>query len=139
MGIGVPGGVAAKLAQPERRVVVGTGDGGFLMNVQELETACRLRTPFVTIIWVDDAYGVIRWKQERVFGRAFGVDFGNPDFVRLAESFGLPGFAVERAADFAPTLERALDLDLPSVIAVPVDYGENRRLTEALGEVQVTV
>ena len=139
MGIGVPGGIAAKLAQPERRVVIATGDGGFLMNVQELETACRLGTPFVTIVWVDGGYGSIRWKQEQSFGRTFGVDFGNPDIVKLAEAFGLTGFAVQRADDFAPALERALALDRPSVIAVPVDYSENVRLTETLGDVQVTI
>lgn len=139
MGIGVPGGIAAKLAQPERRVVVATGDGGFLMNVQELETARRLGTAFVTVVWVDDAYGVIGWKQQREFGRAFGVEFGNPDFVELAAAFDLPGFAVREADEFAPTLEKALSLDRPSVVAVPVDYGENVRLTETLGDVQITV
>ncbi len=139
MGIGVPGAIAAKLAEPERRTVVVTGDGGFMMNAQELETARRLKTPFVTLIWVDGSYGVIRWKQERSFGRSFGVDFGNPDFARLAEAFGLPGFNVTRADEFAPTLERALSLDEPSVIAVPVDYRENRRLTETLGEVEVLI
>jgi acetolactate synthase I/II/III large subunit len=139
MGIGVPGGIAAKLAQPDRRVVVVTGDGGFLMNVQELETAKRLRTPFVTMVWVDDGFGVIRWKQERDFGRSFGSDFGNPDFGKLAEAFGLPGFTVRQANDLAPVLEKALALEEPSVIAVPVDYSENRRLTETLGEVEITV
>jgi acetolactate synthase-1/2/3 large subunit len=137
MGIGLPGGIAAKLADPSRKVVVVAGDGGFLMNVQELETARRLGTAFVTVVWVDNGYGSIRWKQERAGGRVFGVDFGNPDFVRLAGAFGLPGFAIERADDFAPTLERALALDLPSIIAVPIDYRENHRLTEALGEVQI--
>jgi len=139
MGIALPGGIVAKLAAPERRVVVVTGDGGFLMNVQELETARRLGTAFVTVIWVDNAYGVIRWKQERGFGRAFGVDFGNPDFVKLAGAFGLPGFAIAHADDFAPTLDKALRLDVPSVIALPVDYSENNRLIEALGEVQVSI
>ncbi len=139
MGIGVPGGIAAKLAKPDTRVVVVTGDGGFLMNVQELETAKRLRTPFVTMVWVDDGFGVIRWKQERNFGRSFGSDFGNPDFGKLAEAFGLPGFMVREADDLAPVLERALGLEEPSVIAVPVDYSENRRLTETLGEVEVTI
>ncbi len=139
MGIGVPGGVAAKLAEPGRRAVVVTGDGGFLMNVQELETARRLKTNFVTVIWVDGHYGVIRWKQERQFGRTFGVEFGNPDFAALARSFGIAGFEVERAGDFAPTLARALSLDEPSVIAVPVDYRENRRLTETLGEAEGVV
>ena len=139
MGIGVPGGVAAKLAEPQRRVVVVTGDGGFLMNVQELETAKRLGTAFVTVVWVDGAYGVIRWKQERKFGRAFGVDFSNPDFAALAQAFGLPAFNVTRAEAFAPTLESALSAGQPSVIAVPVDYRENHRLTEALGEVQISI
>lgn len=139
MGIGLPGGIAAKLAEPERRTVVVSGDGGFLMNVQELETARRLKTAFVTVIWVDDGYGVIRWKQERSFGRSFGVDFGNPDFALLAQAFGLPGFNIAQADEFAPALERALGLDQPSVIAIPVDYRENRRLTEALGDVQILV
>jgi acetolactate synthase-1/2/3 large subunit len=139
MGIGVPGGIAAKLAQPDRRVVVATGDGGFLMNVQELETAGRLGTAFVTVVWVDGAYGVIGWKQQRQFGRTFGVEFGNPDFGRLAAAFDLPGFTVRRADDFAPLLEEALALGQPSVISVPVDYSENVRLTEALGDVQITV
>jgi acetolactate synthase-1/2/3 large subunit len=139
MGFGVPGGIAAKLAKPRCRVVVVAGDGGFMMNVQELETAKRLGTAFVTVIWVDGGYGSIRWKQERWPGRTFGIEFGNPDFAALAASFGLPGFAIEQAEDFAPTLERALALDVPSVIAVPVDYQENHRLTEALGEVQMQV
>ena len=139
MGIGVPGGIAAKLAEPERRVAVVTGDGGFLMNVQELETARRLGTAFVTVVWVDGGFGSIRWKQETRFGRSFGVEFGNPDFLRLAEAFDLAGFAIERADDFAPALQQALSLDRPSIIAVPVDYSENHRLTEALGEVQVAI
>ncbi len=139
MGIGVPGGIAAKLAEPERRVVVVTGDGGFLMNVQELETAHRLGTAFVTVVWVDDGYGSIRWKQEGRFGRTFGVSFGNPDFARLADAFGLACFPIARADDFAEALEQALRLERPSIIPVPVDYSENHRLTEALGEVQITM
>lgn len=139
MGIGVPGGVAAKLAEPHRRVVVVTGDGGFLMNAQELETAKRLGTAFVTIVWVDGSYGVIRWKQERSFGRAFGVDFGNPDFAALAKAFELPGFNITRADDFALCLEQALRLDQPSIIAVPVDYRENHRLIETLGDLQMSI
>jgi acetolactate synthase-1/2/3 large subunit len=139
MGIGLPGGIAAKLAAPERRVVVVSGDGGFLMNVQELETARRLGTSFVTVVWVDGGYGSIRWKQEAIFGRAFGVEFGNPDFVQLAQAFGLPAFLIAEADDFAPALTRALALEEPSIIAVPVDYGENHRLTETLGEVQISV
>jgi acetolactate synthase-1/2/3 large subunit len=129
MGIAVPGAVAAKLAFPERRVVAVTGDGGFLMNSQELETARRLRTAFVTLIWVDQSYGVIEWKQEQRYGRTFGTRFTNPDFAAYARSFGLPGFRVERADDLLPTLTRALALDEPSVVEVPVDYRENAHLT----------
>jgi acetolactate synthase-1/2/3 large subunit len=132
MGIGVPGAVAAKLAHPERRVVAVTGDGGFLMNSQELETAKRLGTAFVVLIWVDDAYGVIEWKQQQRFGRTFGTHFTNPDFVRYAEAFNLPGFRVESAAELLPTLRRALDQDVPSIVEVPVDYRENIRLSTHL-------
>jgi len=139
MGIGVPGGIAAKLAAPECRVVVVSGDGGFLMNVQELETARRLGTPFVTVVWVDGGYGSIRWKQEARFGKSFGVEFDNPDFVQLAKAFGLSAFPIAHADDFAPALTRALALDEPSIIAVPVDYRENHRLTETLGEVQISM
>ncbi len=128
MGIAVPGAVAAKLAFPERRVVAVTGDGGFLMNSQELETARRLKTAFVTLIWVDQSYGVIEWKQEQRFGHTFGTRFTNPDFAAYARSFGLPGFRVERADDLLPTLARALTLDEPSVVEVPVDYRENAHL-----------
>jgi acetolactate synthase-1/2/3 large subunit len=128
MGIAVPGAIAAKLAFPERRVVAVSGDGGFLMNSQELETARRLGIAFVTLIWEDASYGVIEWKQQRRFGRTFGTRFTNPDFVEYARSFGLPGFRVERAADLLPTLTKALTLDMPAVIAVPVDYRENARL-----------
>ena len=133
MGFGLPGGIAAKLAEPDRRVVVVTGDGGFMMNVQDLETAVRIGTAFVIVVWVDNAYGVIKLNQERTFGRTFGVDFGNPDFAALAASFGVQGFNITRADDFAPTLEQALHLDQVSIIAVPVDYSQNYRLAEAIG------
>ena len=134
MGIAVPGAIAAKLAYPERRVVALTGDGGFLMNSQELETARRLRTAFVTMIWVDESYGVIEWKQQQRFGRAFGTRFSNPDFARYAAAFGLPGFRVERTEDLLPTLTRALALDEPSIVEVPIDYRENLRLSAHLAD-----
>lgn len=126
--IAVPGALAAKLAFPERHVVAVTGDGGFLMNSQELETAMRLRTAFVTLIWTDASYGVIEWKQEQRFGRAFGTRFTNPDFVGYARALGMPGFRVEGTDDLLPTLKRALRLDVPSIVEVPVDYRENMRL-----------
>ena len=100
MGIAVPGGLAAKLAQPERKVVAVSGDGGFLMNSQELETAHRLRLPYVNVVWTDRRYGVIELNQQRRFGRTFGVEFTNPDLVQYASSFGLPAWRVEQARRF---------------------------------------
>jgi acetolactate synthase-1/2/3 large subunit len=129
MGIGLPGAIAAKLARPERRVVTVTGDGAFLMNVQELETAVRLGLAFVVLIFRDDGYGVIRWKQERQFGRTAGVEFGNPDFVALAHAFGCEGVKITAAKELRPVLERALTARVPVLIDCPVDYRENDRLT----------
>jgi acetolactate synthase-1/2/3 large subunit len=130
MGIGVPGAIAAKLLFPQRRVVTVTGDGGFLMNVQELETARRLGLPLVALIFRDDGYGSIRWKQEQRFRRTAGVEFGNPDFVRLAEAFGCRGFRVETAGQLSPILREALAHTGPALIDCPVDYRENDRLGE---------
>jgi acetolactate synthase-1/2/3 large subunit len=130
MGIGLPGAIAAKLARPERRVVAVTGDGGFLMNVQELETAVRLRLAFVVLIFRDDGYGVIRWKQERQFGRTAGVEFGNPDFVALARAFGCEGVRITAAQELRPALEHALAATVPTLIDCPVDYRENDRLVD---------
>lgn len=134
MGIALPGAIAAKLALPERKVVAVTGDAGFLMNVQELETAVRLKTPIVVLIWNDSGYGLIKWKQMNQFGRVSHVDFSNPDFVKLAESFGAVGVRVESAAELLPALRKALESDSVTIIDCPVDYGENLKLTAALGE-----
>ncbi|MDQ3870256.1 MAG: acetolactate synthase large subunit [Chloroflexota bacterium] len=133
MGISVPGAIAAKLVHPRRQVVALAGDGAFMMNSQELETAKRIGTDVKVVIWRDDAYGLIDWKQRNEFGRPFAVEFGNPDFVAYARSFGIAGFRPESAADLYPTLMRALDVDGPAVIDVPIDYRENLRLTERLG------
>ena len=133
MGIGLPGAIAAKRTFPDRKVVTVTGDAGFLMNVQELETAMRLGTPLVALIWRDDKYGLIEWHQLRKFGRSTHIEFTNPDFVKLAESFGCKGYRVESSADLLPTLRRALDDDTVVVIDCPVDYSENMKLTEKLG------
>ena len=134
MGIALPGAIAAKLVHPDRHVVALCGDGGFLMNTQELETAKRIGAgDRRSSIWRDDGYGLIDWKQRNEFGRPFGVEFGNPDFVAFAESFGIPGFRPSSAADLYPTLMRALEVDGPSVVDVPIDYRENLRLTERLG------
>jgi acetolactate synthase-1/2/3 large subunit len=133
MGIALPGAIAAKLLYPEKKVVAVSGDGGFLMNCQELETAVRLGVPLVVLILRDDGYGVIRWKQLSRYGREAGVAFGNPDFVRLAGAFGCRGFRVESADELIPTLRDAFAGPTPVVIDVPVDYRENLKLTEELG------
>jgi hypothetical protein len=130
MGIAVPGALAAKLAYPERKVVAVTGDAGFLMNSQEIETALRVGTPFVILIWNDAEYGLITWHQLRHFGRASHIAFDNPDFVKYAESFGAKGYRVEKAADLISTLKAALAEDRVTVIDCPVDYAENMKLTQ---------
>ena len=133
MAFSLPGAFAAKLVHPERKVLAAIGDGAFLMSSAELETAVRERVHFVVLVWVDGGYGLIGWKQDLHFGRRSAVSFGNPDFVRFAESFGAKGYAIEAASELLPTLRKALDDDAVSVIAVPVDYTENARLVERLG------
>ncbi|MEH2278403.1 MAG: acetolactate synthase large subunit [Nostoc sp.] len=141
MGIAIPGALAAKLIHPKRKVVAVTGDGGFMMNSQELETALRVGTPFVTIIFNDGGYGLIEWKQENQFGKGNSsfVHFSNPDFVKLAESMGLKGYRVESALDLIPTLKEALAQDVPAVIDCPVDYRENHRFSQKAGELSCAV
>ena len=133
MGIAVPGAIAAKLAFPDRQVVAVTGDAGFMMNSQEIETAMRLNTPIVILIWNDSGYGLIEWKQMNQFGRKSNVDFTNPDFVKYAESFGAKGYRVEKAGDLEAILETALADNTVSIIDCPVDYRENLKLTDQLG------
>jgi acetolactate synthase-1/2/3 large subunit len=133
MGFALPCAIAAKLVHPDRRVVTVNGDGGFMMNVQELETASRLKTPIVNVIWENCQYGSIVWKQDKKFGEHFGVDFTNPDFVKLAESFGLPAWRCESADDFGARLRHALTLDVPSLIVLPIDYSLDVAFSEELG------
>jgi acetolactate synthase I/II/III large subunit len=133
MAFALPGAFAAKLVHPQRKVLAVMGDGAFLMSAAEIETAVREKVHFVILVWVDGGYGLIGWKQDIHFGRRSAVSFGNPDFVRFAESFGAKGYEITAAADLLPTLRTALDDDAVSVIAVPVDYGENARLVERLG------
>ncbi|MCC2641559.1 MAG: Thiamine pyrophosphate enzyme central domain family [Nitrospira sp.] len=132
MGIGLPGAVAAQLLHPDRHVVTVTGDAGFLMNSQELETAVRLALPIVILIWRDDGYGVIRWNQQVRFKRTSGVEFGNPDFIAYAESFGAAGFRVEGPLELTEVLTKALACGRPAVVDCPVDYAENIRLSDRL-------
>ena len=139
MGFAVPAAIAAKLVHPNRKVVAVSGDGGFPMNAQELETARRLGTSFVNVVWENRQYGSIAWKQEKRFGRHFGTDFENPDFVGLAESFGLPAWRCDSVDDYRRRLGEALALDLPSLVALPVDYSPDVAIAEELGAETVRI
>jgi acetolactate synthase-1/2/3 large subunit len=130
----VPGAVAAKIARPRSKVLVATGDGAFLMNSQEIETALRLGVSMVILIWVDNAYGLISWKMDLEVGHNVDTTFTNPDFVAYAESFGATGYSIAAADELLPTLRKALAADTVSVIACPVDYSANSELIAALGE-----
>lgn len=132
MGIALPGAIAAKLVFPERKVIAFAGDGGFLMNVQELETAKRLGTAIVCMVLVDDRLGIIETNEKRIFGRTFATEFGNPSFVELARAFGIAGFAVPTTRALFPTLRRALDLGEPALVAVPWDHRANERIADKL-------
>ena len=132
MGIAVPGAIAAKLVHPACKIVAVTGDAGFMMNSQEIETALRIGTPLVILIWNDAEYGLITWHQLRRFGRLSHIGFKNPDFVKYAESFGAKGYRVAQASDFVPILKQALADDTVAIIDCPVDYSENMKLTERL-------
>jgi len=135
MGFALPGAIAAKLVHPQRRVLAICGDAGFLMNVQELETARRLKTNIVVMIWEDKSYGLIAWKQDNEFGRHSDLSFENPDFVKLAEAFDCKGMRVEQSADLVDALEEAFSADRPVILTIPIDYRENALLTERLGNI----
>ncbi len=134
MGWTVPGAIGAKIARPQAKVLVASGDGAFLMNSQEIETALRLRLPFVILVWVDDAYGLISWKMDMEIGHNVDTRFGNPDFVAYAESFGAKGYRIQSAGELLPTLKTALADDTVSVVACPVDYSANAELIRSLGD-----
>lgn len=132
MGIALPGLISAKLAYPERKAVAITGDGGFMMNCQEIDTALRLGLDFVVLIFNDSKYGLIEWHQLSHFDRASQIDFVNPDFVQFAESFGAKGYRVNSTEELIPTLQTALNDGTVSIIDCPVDYSENMKLTKKL-------
>jgi acetolactate synthase I/II/III large subunit len=136
MGFALPGAIGVKLARPDCRVLAMMGDGAFLMNSQELETAVREEVPLVVLVLVDDEYGLITWKMELDLRRHSNTRFGNPDLVTYAESFGARGYQVESADQLLPILRQALDDDGVSVIACPIDASENLRLTDRLGTLE---
>lgn len=133
MAFALPGAIAAKLACPDRKVLAVMGDGSFLMNSQELETAMREKIYFVVLIWVDEAYGLIEWKMDMELGRSNSIAFTNPDFVQYAKSFGAKGHKIQSTDELLPTLKSSLAEDTVSIIACPVDYSENMKLIDKLG------
>ncbi len=139
MGIALPGAIAARRVHPDRKCVAVCGDAGFMMNSQELETALRLGLDLVVLIWQDQKYGLIEWHQNRKFGRSSHISFKNPDFVKYAESFGARGYRVESAGELGPVLQKALGDGTVSVIDCPVDYSENMKLTEQLGQLHIRI
>ena len=131
MGFALPGAISAKLAYPEKKIMAMTGDGGFLMNVQELETAVRLKLPIIVVVWVDSDYNLISLKQTHEYGKSVFTRFGNPDFVKLAESFGAAGFHVQSTEEFSEILDKCKSItDKPCLIAVDVDYSLNAVLLD---------
>jgi len=135
MGFALPGAIAAHIVDPNRPVLAICGDGGFLMNVQEMETARRLDADVNVMVWEDGGYGLIEWKQDGEFGRHTDLSFGNPHWMKLAEAFGWHGQHVTRSRDLAGALRTALDHRGPSLIVLPIDYRENPKLTERLGQI----
>jgi acetolactate synthase-1/2/3 large subunit len=132
MGIALPGGMAAKLAYPNRKVVSVMGDGGFLMNSQEIETAKRMKVPFVIVILNDNDYGLISWKQTTHRGSAVGTKLTNPDFKKYAESFGVKAYTPKTAKDVKRDLKKAIDGNELCVVAIDIDPRENMKLTKKL-------
>ncbi|MBD3235282.1 MAG: acetolactate synthase large subunit [Candidatus Eisenbacteria bacterium] len=137
MGAGLPAAMAAKLVNPERRVLGVVGDGGFLMNSQEMETAVRLRIPVVILLLNDDGFGFIRWKQASMGYRDFGLQLGNPDFVAYARSYGAEGHRISATDELGPVLQKAFDAQKPVLIECPIDYSENITVwNQELGSVE---
>lgn len=140
MGFAMPGSIGAKVAFPERRVLSISGDAGFMMNVQDLETAVRRKLNIVAMVWEDGEYGLIKWKQQNGFdGKHSDLAFNNPDFEVLAESFGMWGKKVTSTDQIVPFLEEAFSQEGPALISVPVDYSENMKLSDRLGQVSVPI
>jgi acetolactate synthase-1/2/3 large subunit len=135
MGAGLPSAMAANIIFPEKKIMAICGDGGFMMNSQELETAVRLELDLVVLILCDQGYGMIKWKQKAMGLADFGLDFNNPDFVKYAESYGAQGIRIKKTKELMPAMERCLDMGGVHLIEVPVDYSENDRvLTKEMKE-----
>ena len=139
MGFALPSAIAASLVLPEQRILAIAGDGGFLMNVQEMETAKRLNSRIVVMVWEDGGYGLISWKQDQEFGRHTDLAFSNPDWLALADAFGWHGRVVDNSRELRAALDEAFHESGPSLLVVPIDYEENRKLSERLGRLTQTM
>ena len=140
MGFAFPGSIGAKIAHPDRKVLSINGDAGFMMNFQDIETAVRYKLNVVAIVWCDNEYGLIKWKQQNSFdGKHSKLDFTNPDFEKLAEAFGAWGKSLSAPEELGPALEEAFQQEGPAIIAIPIDYTENMKLTKRLGELAFTI
>jgi acetolactate synthase-1/2/3 large subunit len=139
MGMPLPGAIGAALSCPSRKILGLAGDADFLMNVQEMETAFRLGTDITMLIWEDNAYGLIAWKQQQEFGTHTDLSFTNPDWVKLAESFGWAGSRCDHADDLKGHLTKALQHEGPALVVIPIDYSENMKLTERLGRLTASL
>lgn len=139
MGLPLPGSIAADMVYPDRNIFAIAGDGDFLMNVQEMETARRLNSNITVMVWEDGGYGLISWKQDQEFGEHTDLAFGNPNWSELAKSFGWECDVIENAKDLKSGIDRAIAHDGPSLIVVPIDYRENMLLTKRLGDVKATI
>ena len=139
MGFALPGAIASSLVYPERRILAICGDGGFMMNVQEMETARRLNSNIVIMVWEDGEYGLIVFKQQNEFNHHTDLAFGNPDWLQLASAFGWHGHRVERSVELKETLEQAFNEEGPSLVVIPIDYRENQACTMKVGELTATI
>jgi acetolactate synthase-1/2/3 large subunit len=134
MGFALPGAIAASMVYPDKPIIGIAGDAGFLMNVQEMETAKRLNNNIVMMVWEDNEYGLIAWKQWAEFGHHTDLSFGNPKWDYLAKAFGWDYHQVNDSVDMKPRLQEALDHKGPSLVVVSIDYDENQKLTKKLGQ-----
>lgn len=139
MGFALPGAIAAHLVHPDRNILAVCGDAGFLMNVQEMETAKRIKSKITVMVWEDHSYGLIAWKQQTHFGKHTDLSFGNPDFIQLAEAFGWNGHRCEDSTKLQGVLKEALAEEGPSLVVIPIDYAENTKLTERLGNISCPI
>jgi acetolactate synthase-1/2/3 large subunit len=139
MGFALPGSIATSLVYPDRQVLAICGDAGFMMNVQEMETAKRLNSNIVVMVWEDNAYGLIAWKQQNQFGHHTDLSFGNPEWMLLAKAFGWHGHRVEKSVGLKDTLKKAFAQSGPSLIVIPIDYSENMKLSERLGNISCAI